>query len=62
MCTQQLKLFFLGGLLVCLPQEKAQKYCEELETLDGCPAWIIGDVVTGDRKAEIAKDIKIIEV
>lgn len=39
-----------GGLLICLPNmDIAKKFCEELETLDGHPAWIIGDVVASEN-------------
>jgi hydrogenase maturation factor len=34
-----------GGLLVCLPPDKAEGFCKELEELDGHPAWIIGKVL-----------------
>lgn len=51
-----------GGLLVCLPRDKAQSYCDELQVLDGHPAWIVGEVVYGKREARIDKDPKIIEV
>lgn len=51
-----------GGLLVCLPHDKAQSYCDELEALDGKPSWIIGEVVNGNRQAKLETDLKIIEV
>lgn len=34
-----------GGLLLTLPEDKAKAFCEEIEQLDGYPAWIIGRVV-----------------
>jgi len=34
-----------GGLFVCLPADKAEEYCKELETIDKYPAWIIGKVI-----------------
>jgi len=34
-----------GGLLIALPEDKAKAFCEEIEQLDGYPAWIIGKVV-----------------
>jgi len=37
-----------GGLFVCLPADKAELFCKELEELDGCPAWIIGRVVASN--------------
>jgi len=34
-----------GGLLICMPEEKAKSFCDELAQLDQQPAWIIGKVV-----------------
>lgn len=33
-----------GGLLVCLPADKAQAFCDEIMQIDKEPAWIIGKV------------------
>eukprot|EP01083_Nonionella_stella_P310073 1100340_1 len=35
-----------GGLLVVLPKKHARKFCDELESKDGWPTWIIADVVS----------------
>jgi len=51
-----------GGLLVCLPRENADAFCKELEELDGKSAWVIGEVVKGDKKATIKDDVKVLEV
>lgn len=53
-----------GGLLICLPADKATAFIEELEKLDGQPAWIVGRVVAGDgkRQAVIAEDVAVVEV
>lgn len=51
-----------GGLLICLPKDKADGFCRELEALDGHPAWIIGDVVDGEKKAMILDNVNIHEV
>jgi selenide,water dikinase len=52
-----------GGLMICMPREKAEGYIQELKLLDGCDAWIIGDVLADpDRKARIAKDMKVLEI
>lgn len=51
-----------GGLLVCLTRDKAQSFCDELQAVDGHPAWIVGEVVYGNREARIDEDLKVIEV
>lgn len=51
-----------GGLLVCLSKDSADGFIKELLQLDGHPAWIIGDVVIGNRKATITKNVNILEV
>jgi len=38
-----------GGLLIMLPASLAPLYCSELYSLDGCEAWIIGDVLAADH-------------
>lgn len=35
-----------GGLLICLPKENAEAFCNELLEKDGQPAWIVGYVTT----------------
>ncbi|CAH8518054.1 unnamed protein product [Schistosoma turkestanicum] len=40
-----------GGLLIVLPRESAQSFCEELTAETGCPSWIIGDVIEADSKS-----------
>lgn len=52
-----------GGLLVSMPLENAKAFIQELQELDGCPAWIIGNVVTdASRKALILDDVKYLEI
>jgi len=52
-----------GGLMICMKDHDAQRYCQELEALDGEQAWIVGRVVADeDRKAKIVEDVKIQEV
>lgn len=51
-----------GGLLVCLSKDVATQFIDELTTLDGHQAWIIGDVVKGNRTASIRQEVQIIEV
>jgi len=55
-----------GGLLICLSEDNAKAFCEELEKIDGFPAWIIGRVIKSEEdrsknSCTILKDAKIIE-
>lgn len=52
-----------GGLLLALPRENAQAYCDEILERDGWPAWIVGEVEAADtRGAVLAEELKIIEM
>ena len=52
-----------GGLMICMPADKAEGYMKELKELDGCDSWIIGKVLADtNRKAHLVDDFKIIEV
>ncbi|TPX35702.1 selenide, water dikinase [Synchytrium microbalum] len=51
-----------GGLLIALPAENADAYIKELESIDECPAWIVGRVVSGTRKARLAPNPTIIPI
>lgn len=52
-----------GGLMVCLPPDQANGYMQELQELDGSPAWIIGTVIASkERKARIVDDCQFLEV
>jgi selenide,water dikinase len=51
-----------GGLFMILPKDNAEKFCEEFEKIDGKKAWIIGEVVKGEKKAIIKNDFKVIDV
>jgi len=37
-----------GGLFICLPADKAEEFCREIEEIDKFPAWIIGKVLPGE--------------
>jgi selenide,water dikinase len=54
-----------GGVLVCLPPEKAKLFCDEIYKADGFPAWIVGRVVeklsTDGPFATIIDDPKVID-
>jgi selenide,water dikinase len=51
-----------GGMLICLPQEKAVQFCKEIEEIDGVPAIIVGRVVKGTKTARIVDDFKVVEM
>lgn len=51
-----------GGLLIALPADRAEAFCLEIEETEGWPAWIIGRVEAGERKARIADSPRILEV
>ena len=59
---QVLGIFFVGGLLMILPKEKAEDFCADILEQDKRPAWVVGSVVPGTRTAYIADDVHIIEV
>jgi len=48
-----------GGLFICMPSDAAEKYCKEIEELEGWPAWIIGRVLPSseDRSSNSCKII-----
>lgn len=46
-----------GGLLVCLPKDRAQAFCDDMLREDGYPAWIVGRVV---ERAPNSADYSII--
>lgn len=50
-----------GGLLVCLSEENAAKFVEDMRK-EGGTAWIIGDVVEGTKTSRISENPNIIEV
>lgn len=51
-----------GGLMLCIPKENAQAFVDEIQEIDGYPAWIIGDVVSGSNTAKIVDDVKVVQV
>jgi len=51
-----------GGLMLTIPRSAAEKYCQEIEELEGCPAWIIGTVEEGSRDAAIIDKPTILQV
>lgn len=52
-----------GGLLIALPKENAQKYIDEIQELEGEPAWIVGVVEEAKQhEAIIDPECEYIEV
>lgn len=56
-----------GGLMVCLPAENAEKFCKEIEEIDGAGAWIIGRVVKSENDQKLntcnlVENVKVIPV
>jgi len=53
-----------GGLLLCLPEDQAQDYMQQLKQLDGgASSWIVGRVVQDpNQKAIITPDCTFLEV
>lgn len=49
-----------GGLLISLPAENAQGFCEEYEAVSGHAAWIVGRVVAGSRTVKMSSNPTII--
>ena len=52
-----------GGLMICMPEDKAEGYIQELKELDGCDSWIIGKVLADpNRKARLVDNVQVLEV
>ena len=45
-----------------MDKKVANDFINELKELDNSPAWIIGNVIPGQRKAKIAEDVQIVEI
>lgn len=50
-----------GGLLISLPKDKAQGFCDEFKEITGSDCWIVGYVTVGSGKV-ITENLKIVEV
>lgn len=50
-----------GGLLIVIEREKAQQFLEEFSRIEGRDAWIVGEVVEGERKV-LMDNCEILEV
>lgn len=51
-----------GGLLICMPKDVADGFCKEIEEEEGFPAWIVGEVVAGERTARIVDSPVVADV
>lgn len=49
-------------MLIALQREKAIAFCQEIQKVEGYPAWIIGVVEKGNRTATIVETPRVIEV
>lgn len=50
-----------GGLLICLPSNNAQKFCDEFESTARSGCWIVGRVEQGTGKV-LTDNLTIVEV
>ena len=52
-----------GGLLICMPPDRAEAYIAAVKEADGSDSWIIGKCTADpERKAFISKDVTYLEV
>lgn len=51
-----------GGLLICIPANNAQHFCEDFKSLTGDTCWIVGDVVDGNKTVELISNPNFIDV
>lgn len=51
-----------GGLLIALSPDYAELFCKKIQELEGCPAWIVGRVLEGERGADLANQPEILEI
>lgn len=51
-----------GGLLIAMPKSGVEKYIEEFERLTEFKAFVVGNVVQGDKTAKMSEKVTIIEV
>lgn len=51
-----------GGLLVALEAGRVDAFIREYREREGREAWVVGDVVAGERGARIIGDVRVVEV
>lgn len=44
-----------------MKKEYVKDFCKDIKNLDGCDAYIVGDVITGKKNASVAEKPNIIE-
>jgi len=50
-----------GGLLICLPEDKAATFCKEIEEIDKYPAWVVGRVTKSKSEDQTQNKCHILE-
>lgn len=51
-----------GGLLIAMPKSGVESYVEEFERLTEFKAFVVGNVIQGDKTAKMSEKVTIIEV
>eukprot|EP00123_Amoebidium_parasiticum_P009710 comp19658_c0_seq1/m.23278 comp19658_c0_seq1/g.23278 ORF comp19658_c0_seq1/g.23278 comp19658_c0_seq1/m.23278 type:complete len:144 (-) comp19658_c0_seq1:208-639(-) len=51
-----------GGLLVCMPGDKAEEFCRDVYEKEGWRVFVIGRVVEGSGLARIVDDVQVVNV
>ena len=51
-----------GGVLMIVPSDKVDQLLRDFKEMENREAWIVGEVVKGNKQAYIRKDFKTIEV
>jgi len=51
-----------GGLLISLAKEKAQDFLGDFKELTGGDAWIVGEVLQGENKCHIDKNLDFVQI
>eukprot|EP00826_Nyctotherus_ovalis_P050509 TRINITY_DN6191_c0_g1_i18.p1 TRINITY_DN6191_c0_g1~~TRINITY_DN6191_c0_g1_i18.p1 ORF type:complete len:342 (-),score=96.92 TRINITY_DN6191_c0_g1_i18:106-1131(-) len=51
-----------GGILMIVPSESVDQLLKDFKQMESKEAWIVGEVMKGEKKAYIEKDFKTIEV
>lgn len=52
---------YSGGLLIALKQDTVKDFCQEIKEIDGWDAHVIGEVISGQKDANVVENPNIIE-